>query len=247
MAINTLYRSTYPSEAAIAELVYKSGEWTSQTSQISLTDNVWPSYGRCAVVFGNGISRKKFDSKLLSNRSLNSIPEKVLRTYGCNSSYKDVPTDFLVVTNKTVLEDVVQNGIMYRTRVFLSRALKLRYPFYPSTQVHNIPQDPPFNAGATAAYLAAFDEHKKVFLLGFDGIDDPNASYNLYEGTPGYPDAPYSEEYWVRSMMEVFLAYPKVDFVRVMPESTCRIPEAWKYAPNFRQINYNQFVLEADL
>lgn len=247
MAINELYRSTYTSEDAVSGLVYNDGEWTGKTTQIDLTDNVWPICGRCAIVLGNGISRQKFNSELLSNRALNAIPSKVLRTYGCNSVYRDFLTDFLVVTNKEILEDVAKNGIMYRTKVFLSRHLKLWYPFYPSSQVHNIPQDPPFNAGAIAAYLAAFDEHKKVFLLGFDGIDDPNASYNLYDGTPGYPSAPYSEEYWVRSMMEVFTAYPNVDFVRVMPTASYRIPEAWKYAANFRQIDYNQFVLEADL
>jgi hypothetical protein len=243
MAINTFYRSTYTSEEAVSGLVYQHSEWIEHRTRLNLTDNSWPSYGKCAVVFGNGISRKKFNPSLLVNRPLNAIPQKVLRTYGCNSIYKDFIPDFLVATNKDVLSDIEENGIFYRTRLFVSRFLN----HWNHNRYYNVPQDPPFNAGAIAAYLAAFDEHKKVFLLGFDGIDNPNASYNLYDGVPGYPDAPHSEEYWVRSMMEVFTAYPDVDFVRVMPEAGSRIPETWKYAANFRQINYNQFVIEADL
>jgi hypothetical protein len=243
MAINTLYRSAYPSEDAISGLVYQNSEWVVHRAHLNLTDNEWPSYGRYAVVFGNGISRQKFNPKLLVDRPLSAIPSKVLRTYGCNAIYRDFIPDFLVTTNKEVLDDIEAKGIFYRTRLFVSRFLN----HWNHNRYYNIPQDPPFNAGAVAAYLAAFDEHKKVFLLGFDGIDDPAASYNLYEGTPGYPTQIYSEEYWVRSMLEVFTAYPDVDFVRVMPEASYRIPEAWKYASNFRQINYNQFVLEADL
>ena len=244
MAINTLYRSTHTGEEAVTELVYRNSKWTGETTKIEFTESGNPSYGRCAVVFGNGISRQKFDTNLLINRPLNSIPSKVLRTYGCNAIYRDFLPDFLVVTGNDMMSEIANSSVTFRTNVFASRHLKRRVV---GNQVHNVPQDPPFNAGAVAAYLAAFDEHKKVFLLGFDGIDDPAASYNLYEGTPGYAAQIYSEEYWVRSMLEVFTAYPDVDFVRVMPEASYRIPEAWKYASNFRQINYNQFVLEADL
>ena len=128
-------------------------------------------------------------------------------------------------------------------KVFVSRFLN----HWNHNRYYNVPQDPQWNAGAVATYLAAFDEHRKVFLLGFDGIDDPTASYNIYEGTNGYPSAPYSEEFWVQSMAEVFNTYPNTEFVRVMPEATARVPELWKYSSNFRQINYNQFVIEADL
>jgi len=244
MAINKFYRSTYTSEEAVTELVYRNSQWVGETTQIKFTETGDPSYGRCAVVFGNGISRKNFNTNLLSNRLLNTIPTKILRTYGCNAIYRDFLPDFLVVTGNDMIDEIASLSIASRTNVFASRHLKRRVI---GNQVHNIPQNPPFNAGATAAYLAAFDEHKKVFLLGFDGIDDPASSYNIYEGTPGYPAQIYSEEYWVRSMLEVFTAYSDVDFVRVMPEASYRIPEAWKYASNFRQINYNQFVLEADL
>lgn len=243
MAINEIYRSTYPSEDAISGLVYQNREWAVQRSHLNLTDNEWPSYGRCAVVLGNGISRAKFNPGLLVNRPVAAIPSKVLRTYGCNAIYQDFVPDFLVTTNKDILADIETNGIFYRTRLFVSRFLN----HWNHNRYYNVPQDPQWNAGAVATYLAAFDEHRKVFLLGFDGIDDPTASYNIYEGTNGYPSAPYSEEFWVQSMAEVFNTYPNTEFVRVMPEATARVPELWKYSSNFRQINYNQFVIEADL
>lgn len=244
MAINEFYRSTYRSEEAVTELVYRNSSWVSEVSQINFSDSNNPSYGKCAVVFGNGVSRQKFNTDLLTNRALNSIPSKILRTYGCNAIYRDYLPDFLIVTGNDMISEVANSSVQYRTNVFASRQLKQRVI---GNQLHNVPQDPQWNAGTVATYLAAFDEHKKVFLLGFDGIDNPDASYNIYEGTNGYPSAPYSEEFWVQAMAEVFNTYTNTEFVRVMPEATYRIPELWKYSPNFRQINYNQFVIEADL
>jgi hypothetical protein len=41
--------------------------------------------------------------------------------------------------------------------------------------------------------------------------------------------------------------YNDVEFVRVMPEATWWTPDEWAALPNFRQINFRDFVLEADI
>ena len=45
----------------------------------------------------------------------------------------------------------------------------------------------------------------------------------------------------------VFDLYSNVDFVRVMPMDSYRMPEPWKYILNLRQIDFRQFALEVDL
>ena len=57
----------------------------------------------------------------------------------------------------------------------------------------------------------------------------------------------YSEDFWVQTMLEIFNTYNDVDFVRVVPEEQFRMPEAWKYVVNLRQITFNQFAVEVDL
>ena len=119
---------------------------------------------------------------------------------------------------------------------------------YPK-QFYLIPQDPAWNAGSLATYMACFDGHKKIFLLGFDGNDTDGHNYNIYAGTAGYPSLTdtVTEGIWEKTMACVFDTYSDVDFIRVSPTDNFRTPESWKYCVNLRTINFRQFVLEADL
>ena len=171
--------------------------------------------------------------------------KKQFNTYGCNAFYREYRPDFLVLSGNEMVKEVADsdycdNNIVYTTAEHL---------FDYAGKFHYIPQQPDYNAGTMAAYLAAFDGHKRVFMLGFDGIDNPTDTYNIYAGSPGYPPANtnQSEEYWVTSMYHVMSVYDKTEFIRVAPTSSFRTPEAWKYLLNFRTISFRQFVLEADL
>jgi hypothetical protein len=97
--------------------------------------------------------------------------------------------------------------------------------------------------------MAAFDGHKRVFLLGFDGNDTPNKNCNVYNNTHGYPskDSNIIEEFWVIALKNVMDTYNDTEFIRVAPTNTFRTPELWKYNLNFRTISFKQFVLEADI
>ena len=112
------------------------------------------------------------------------------------------------------------------------------------------PQNPAFDAGAIAAYLACFDGHKQVYLLGHDcHSGEPDKNFNVYAGTPGYPDfnSPNTEAFFIKTLASVMSTYDDVEFVRVMPDANWYIPEEWKYYVNFRQIHFNDFVKEIDL
>ena len=91
-----------------------------------------------------------------------------------------------------------------------------------------MPQGPAWNSGAIATYLAAFDGHKKVYMMGFDGRQGDDLFYE-------------------KTMGKVFDLYPEVDFVRVMPTEHFYTPESWKNYLNLRQIDFRSFVLEADI
>jgi hypothetical protein len=115
-------------------------------------------------------------------------------------------------------------------------------------QFYLVPQDPTWNAGAIGAYLACFDGHKKVFLLGHDGFDMPGSN-NVYVDTHGYPASTdmHSEEFWVATMFKVMTTYPQVQFIRVMPTPNHYVPEMWKQCGNFSQTDFRGFSLMADI
>lgn len=249
--IKQLYRSTYTGEDVITERVYENAKWNPTEEFVNNPFPVQPLSDR-ALVIGNGISRLDFDLRLLLEHRVGvfnwspALQPRKFYTYGCNAVYRDFKTDFLVITGDDAFIDAVANSGECDTRVVYAPGQAL---FNHPGKFNYIPQNPNWNSGAIAAYLAAFDGHKKVYLMGFDGNDSVGYNYNVYADTEHYPAKSDTvvEDFWVKSLASVMSAYPDVEFVRVAPTATFRTPEAWKYFLNFRTINFRQFVSEADV
>lgn len=242
--IQKLYRSEYSGESVVTDMVYKDGSWSFSREQVdnSVVNNQISSK---AVVIGNGLSRKNFDMSAIARHRGGLLASGALQSYGCNALYRDFSPNFLIANGDAMLAEISASGYTANHIVYANANAILDFP----GKFYLIPQDPSWNAGAIATYLACFDGHKQVYLLGFDGVDDVSDGYNIYKGSNAYPEPSYgySEDFWVQAMMEVFTTYSDVDFVRVMPSVDYRMPEAWKYVVNLRQISFNDFVLEADL
>ena len=242
--LNKIYRSNYQGENIITDLVHKNASWiiTKEFIDNSVINNQRVNQ---ACVIGNGISRKDFDLKVVIDHT--NHREK-LQTYGCNALYRDHSPDFLVAAGKDsgMPEEIAASGYCADHIVYASAKHIQDFP----DNFYLIPQDPDWNAGSMATYLACFDGHKKVFLLGFDGGDTAGANYNIYAGTPHYQnarEAHIATMFFDVTMKKIFDVYHDVDFVRVMPSEYASMPESWKYCVNVRQINFQQFVIEADL
>jgi len=242
--IKKLYRANYTGEEVISSMTYEGGTWNFEREEVpNMVTNTHVSNN--AVVIGNGVSRKQFDLNLIKNHKGGLLGSKALQTYGCNALYRDFTPNFLVANGDEIVKELATNTYTENNIVYTNANAILDYP----GRFYLIPQDPGWNAGTIAAYMACFDGHKKVYLLGFDGIDNTESGYNIYAGTRGYsvPSYGYNDEFWVKSMSHLFSVYDDVDFVRVSPTGTWQLPEAWKYAVNLRQIDFRQFTIEADL
>lgn len=197
-----------------------------------------------AIVFGNGPSRAGINWPLykLHRGGLNA--SKKLTTYGCNAMFRDCDPHFLIVKHPLVADEVVTSGYADNNIVVttVKNALKHKDKF------HIIPFDPNLCAGATALYLAAFDDHKKIYFMGFDGYEH-NINNNIYAGTPGYGavHAEVNAQKQIDDVMQVFNAYNTTEFIRVTANGFEELPEEWKYAQNLRCISFNEFVSEIDL
>ena len=243
-SITKQYRTSYAGETVITNMTYEGGNWNYQRENVpnAVTNN---QISNRAVVIGNGESRLGFNLNLLKNHRGGLLGSAAVQTYGCNALYRDFAPQFLVVTGDEIVKEIADSDYCGDHIVYAGSKDILDYP----GKFYLTPQDPSWNAGAIAAYLACFDGHRKIYLIGFDGVDTASSGYNIYKGTRGYADPVYgfNENFWVQSMMAVFTTYSDVEFVRVMPTADYRIPEPWKYLANFRQIDYRQFAIEADL
>lgn len=197
-----------------------------------------------AIVFGNGPSRKNINWALFKMHRGGINASKKLTTYGCNAMYRDCDPHFLVVKHPLVADEIAATNYADSNVVITTVKNTLKH----KDKFHIIPFDPNLCAGATALYLAAFDDHKKVYFMGFDGYER-NINNNVYAGTNGYGTdrTEVNAQKQIDDVMKVFNTYDTTEFIRVSQYGTELIPEEWKYAQNLRCISYNEFVSEIDL
>jgi len=249
--LKQLYRENYSGEDVVSVLTYQHNDWTSDAEFVpnAVFNN---QISNKAVILGNGPSRLELYPQgdlfqILANHRGGLLSAGRVQTYGCNAIVRDFIPDF-VVANDEVANEMVNGGYCDRTIVYGTGDMVLKYP----GKFYLAPQQPPYNMGAIAAYLACFDGHQSVYLMGFDCYDShagEHFTYNVYAGTTGYPgsEAPNTEAFFVKAMEQVMSTYPQVDFVRVMPADTYAVPESWQYFLNFRQISFSDFAREVDL
>jgi hypothetical protein len=245
--LKKLYRSEYTGEDIITELTYSGKEWSPHREWIgnSVINN---QISNQAVVIGNGISRKELNLSAVLDHFGGLLGTQKLQTYGCNALYRDHKPDFLVVTGEfnEMVKEVADSGYCDNNVVYASAPHIQDYP----GKFYLIPQDMGWNSGSTATYIAAFDGHKRIYLVGFDGQDTVGYNYNVYAGTDNYQterNAVTSTEFFNITMKMVFDTYSNVEFIRVMPTANSSMPEEWKYCVNLRQIDFREFTLEANI
>jgi hypothetical protein len=242
--LKRLYRKDYQGEDVITDLVRENNQWNKTEEYIpNQVSNLQVS--NRALIIGNGPTRLGMDFDVIKNHKAGIRGRSRLQTYGCNALYRDFTPDFLVATGDEIVNEISNSDYCTDHIVYANAWAIAGYP----QKFYLIPQDPAWDAGSIAAYLACFDGHKKIFLMGFDGNDPNGRDWNVYNGTAGYANvgSTISEEFWSVTMYKLFNIYSDVEFVRVMPTEQYRIPERWKFCTNFRQIDFRQFVIEADL
>lgn len=245
--LKKIYRKDYTGEEVVTDIELKDTKWeiTKEFIPNSVFNN---QISNKACVIGNGISRKEFPISAVFNQFGGLLAREKLQTYGCNALYREYTPDFLVISGDDdgIITEVANSGYCDDNVVYAS-APHIQY--HPG-KFYLIPQDPAWNSGSVATYLACFDAHTTVYLLGFDGQDTDGCNYNMYAGTPHYQNATNAQAdpaFFNITMKHIFEVYNDVDFVRVMPSKYSSMPEEWKFVTNLRQISFRDFVIEADL
>lgn len=242
--LKKLYRANYAGENIVSQLVLKDGEWTPNVEFVPnrvINTHVTTQ----AVCIGNGESRRNFDLSLIDRHRGGLFAKDKLQSYGCNALYRDFTPDFLVARGDGIIAEIANTEYYMDNIVYTTADSLLKYP----GKFYLIPQNIPFDAGALAAYLACFDGHTKIYLIGYDQYDNEGRINNIYKDTNGYPTSNQEQnnQFLSLSLQNVIQTYDDVEFVRVMPLDTWYQPELLRPLLNFRQISYQTFVNEADL
>lgn len=221
--IEQKFRATYTGEEVTTQMTVTGNE--QQYEREWVPNNVFNNHLTSqAIVLGGGEVAKTFDLRLIKNHKGGILGEKKLQTYGCNDVYKSIECDFLVVIGRENAKEVAKSGYCKNHIVYTNAGNVLDYP----GKFYLVPQDPAWNSGSIAAYMACFDGHDKVFLMGCEAD----------------PERPF----WAQSMKIVMDTYPDVEFVLVQGFSDDGyVPAEWKSSKNFRTVSTREFVLEADI
>jgi hypothetical protein len=240
-----LLRSEYIGEEITTRMTWENGQWNPENEFIpNRVSN--SQISKRAVVIGNGNSRENYELFLLKNHRAGLLGSLALQTYGCNALYRDFRPTFLIATGPTICAEIANTeNYCAENIVYANAEIVAKHP----GKFYLLPQDLHYNAGALAAYMACFDGHETVYLMGFDGTDGNDHGHNIYRDTNGYSDEtnPQSDRLWIKTLLLIMETYSNVEFVRVQPTPGWQCPEEWLARDNFRQISYKAFVLEADL
>jgi hypothetical protein len=244
LKINKAYRTNYTGENIVIDRKYVDGSWHDITEFLTPAITNAQISNR-AVIIGNGVTRLDFDMRAIFEHRGGLLGVDTVQTYGCNALYRDYSPDFLIARGDNIITELANSDYTIDNVVYTSSLHLFKNP----NKFYLIPYDPYCDAGTTAAYIAAFDGHKKIFLLGFDNQDTPGHNYNVYADTSGYDiiNSNISDQKWIVDRASLINAYEDVDFIWVTNKGRTLMPNEWKACVNLRQISFRDFVLEANL
>jgi hypothetical protein len=130
--------------------------------------------------------------------------------------------DFTLSTDQHQLKQIHDLNHHVDSVVYTTAKICISYP----GDFYLIPQRPQIEDLAAIVYMAAFDGHREIFLLGYN------------------KDTPAGRSTWIEDIAKIFRAYP-VNFYLV-GEPTY-MPESWLDCANVRAINYLDWISYCDI
>ena len=216
------YRTDYPGEFVILETKWSGGKKSEQREWIPNPIENHHLSGRAACI-GSTVDLYRFDYTRLARHRGGLLGSKKLQTYGTGIVAQQMRLDFAVETNLTNINKLLETDYQTNNIVYTSP----RYCAANPGKFYLIPLRPRMVDLATVVYLAAFDEHKEIFMLGY--TDETDGQHNG----------------WIEQITGIFAAYPGTKFY-LIGEPT-RMPDVWVNCPNTQTMDYLDFVSYCDV
>jgi hypothetical protein len=220
--INERYRKDYTGEFLITQSVWAGGKKQQQREWVSNPIENQHISGR-AVCIGSDHDKNRFDYTKLQRHRGGLLGSKKLQTYGLGTALTQMRLDFTVETDDNILQQLIEEQYHQDNIIYTTPRNCLKYPGI----LYLAPYNPPLIKHALAVYLAAFDGHKEIFLLGYNQFTD--AGNNA----------------WHAHVAQVFSVYTGTKFIVVGEPH--HVIESWLEFSNVEQMTYREFVSYCDV
>lgn len=216
------YRSDYAGEFVILETRWTGGRKTENREWIANPIENHHLSGRAACI-GSDLDAWQFDHRRLQRHRGGLLGSKKLQTYGTGAIAQQMRLDFTVATDQSDLDQIMDKKYQEQNIVYTSP----RYCIQNPGEFYLIPYKPRITDIATIIYLAAFDGHKEIFLLGYND------------------EMPGEHKEWAQQIATIFQAYSGVKFYLVGQKT--RMPDAWLNCANAQHMTYLDFIGYCDV
>jgi hypothetical protein len=221
--IQCRYRRDYAGEFVILETRYANGE-KQQTREWIENPISNQHISNRAVVIGSNTDREQFDYRRLQRHRGGLLAKKRLQTYGSGTIWNEMPFDFFVSTDRAQIKQIIATEYDTSTVVYSNSKICIENPEH----LYLVPYTPYVDQLALAIYLAAFDGHEEIFLLGYN------------QTTPTL-----NQHLWIEHVNHVMRAYTTTKFYLVGVKSN--MPTLWRENRNVGCITYRRFVSYCDV
>jgi len=216
------YRADYPGEFIVTEAVWLNGKREETREFIPNPIENQHISGRAACI-GSNLDQEFFDYTRLEKHRGGLLGSKKLQTYGVGSIAKQMRLDFAVEKNLNNLKEIIDLGYQVNNIVYTSPTNCLLYP----GEFYIVPHNPRIADIAQLLYLAAFDGHKEIFMIGYN------------------QETPVGTLNWIENVREVMDAYPGVIFYMVGEKTN--MPDLWMEAYNTKNLSSQDFIYYCDV
>jgi hypothetical protein len=220
--IQARYRRDYPGEFVVVQSKWSGGKKTQTREWIPNPIENQHLSGRAACI-GSDLDRGRFNYAVLQNHRGGLLSSKKLQTYGVGPTCHDMILDFVVETNKDNLQRIQESQYQKDHIVYTTSRNCVNFP----GEFYLIPHSPILADPVLAVYLAAFDGHNEIFLLGYTD------------------ETPVLNQHWIQQLSRIIEIYSGTQFYLVGESS--RMPDQWANSANTRTMTYQNFISHCDI
>jgi hypothetical protein len=220
--ISSRFRSEYSGEFIILESRWSGGKKQQTREWVPNPIENHHISGR-AVCIGSDLDSWRFDYTRLQRHRGGLLGSKKVQTYGTGEISQKMRLDFAVVPESEKLQPLIDSEYSVNNIVYTTARNCILHP----GQFYLIPYSPRLVDLALLPYLAAFDGHQEIFLLGY--TDEITANSTA----------------WESNIQSVFTAYPGVKFYLVGGKNN--IKTNWLEHANVNYMDYREFISYCDV
>jgi hypothetical protein len=184
-----------------------------------------------AFVLGNGRSRLGINPTNLLD---------IGTVYGCNAQYREFEPHFLVAVDVKMVNEIISSGYHRNHQVWTNPNKGV----LSKADINFFSPHKGWSSGPTALWFAAQNNHKEIFILGFDYQGFNGRFNNVYADTFNYKKSTDSATFfgnWLSQTEKVIKEFKSTKFYRVVTPA-CYIPD--RLGPsmaNLSHITYDEF------